>query len=65
MFVALVVTRRDNFDLEIVGENPMMEVLTRKGMQPYNLFCGALDFFFLYLGRSSFFYELLKIAHNN
>lgn len=62
MFVALVVMKRDNFDLEIVGENPMME---RKGMQLYNLFCGALDFSFLYLGRSSFFYELLKIAHNN
>jgi hypothetical protein len=41
VFVALVVTKRDNFDLEIVGENPMME---RKGMQLYNLFCGALDF---------------------
>jgi hypothetical protein len=45
---------RDNFDLEIARENPMMEVPTRKGMQLYN-FRGALDFSFLYLGKSSFF----------
>ena len=57
--------KRDNFDLEMARENPMVKVPTRKRMQFYNLFRGVLDFSFLYLGRSFFFYELLKIALDN